>query len=91
MKNESPKTDEEKPKKRRKTLLDQDPEKEGEMDEDEVKPKRRQAKEPADEKALKEKKAKLSRKSSAYHVAKKQALKDGLSEEEAVEKAKAVS
>ena len=38
-----------------------------------------------------EKKAKASRKSSAYHVAKKQALRDGLSQEEAVKKAKEVS
>ncbi|CAK9067137.1 unnamed protein product, partial [Durusdinium trenchii] len=37
-----------------------------------------------------EKKAKASRKSSAYHVAKKQALRDGLSQEEAVKKAKEV-
>ena len=42
-----------------------------------------------EQKALKEKKAKYSRKSAAYHRAKKLALQNGSSEEDAVQKAKA--
>ena len=43
-----------------------------------------------DEKKKAEKKAKLSRKSAAYHAARKAALEDGCTEEEAKEKAKDV-